>query len=320
MTDLTTTKEIYTVLSENGVADFKIKQCLQLLEEKGFLEGMSSFCAVKKGMTNRLFYFKTREKEYLVRIPGEGSEYLLDRVQESSVYRKLEGMNITDKYVYINPSTGIKITEYIADAHTCDAGNMDEVRSCVRHLRALHDLAIVSEKKFDVFETLALYEKSCKHDISAFVPEYDIRRGEVLELKKFIDETAKREVLCHVDPVYDNFLIKNDNVFLIDWEYTAQADPDMDIAMFCIYAGYGKEEIDTVIRFYYPDGCDKRTKIKIYSYVACCALLWVVWCEIKRDSGVLFEPYEKQQYDYIHEFYELVLAELRSAGAAEAKE
>ena len=72
MTDLTTTKEIYTVLSENGVADFKIKQCLQLLEEKGFLEGMSSFCAVKKGMTNRLFYFKTREKEYLVRIPGRG--------------------------------------------------------------------------------------------------------------------------------------------------------------------------------------------------------------------------------------------------------
>lgn len=320
MTDLTTAKEIYTVLSENGVADFKIKQCLQLLEEKGFLEGMSSFCAVKKGMTNRLFYFKTREKEYLIRIPGEGSEYLLDRVQESSVYRKLEGMNITDKYVYINPSTGIKITEYIADAHTCDAGNMDEVRRCVQHLRALHDLAIVSEKKFDVFETLALYEKSCKHDISKFVPEYDIRRSEVLELKKFIDETSQRAVLCHVDPVYDNFLIRNDNVFLIDWEYAAQADPDMDIAMFCIYAGYGKEEIDTVIRFYYPDGCDERTKIKIYCYVACCALLWVVWCEIKRDSGVLFEPYEKQQYDFIHEFYELVLTELSSAKTEEAKE
>ena len=74
MTELSTTQEIYTVLSKNGVADFKIRQCLKLLEEKGFLEGISNFCAVNTWMTNRLFYFKTRENEYLVRIPGEGSE------------------------------------------------------------------------------------------------------------------------------------------------------------------------------------------------------------------------------------------------------
>ena len=29
-------------------------------------------------MTNKLFYFKAEGKEYLIRVPGEGTEYLLD--------------------------------------------------------------------------------------------------------------------------------------------------------------------------------------------------------------------------------------------------
>lgn len=320
MTDLITEKEIYSTLWESGVSDFKIKQCLQLLEQQDLLRGMSAFCAVDKGMTNRLFYFKTRETEYLIRVPGDGSEYLLDREQEASVYKELADLNITDKYIYINPSDGFKITEYIANAHTCDVSNMDEVRRCIEHLRTLHDLAITSEKEFDLFGMLARYEQHCGHDVSLFVPEYDARRREVMELAEILEGLPRGNVLCHIDPVFDNFLLRDDEIFLIDWEYAAQADPDMDIAMFCIYAGYGKEAVDAVIRFYYPDGCDIRTKIKIYCYIACCAHLWVVWCEIKRDSNVLFEAYEKQQYDYIHQFYELAKEEARALASEDLEE
>lgn len=300
--------KIESELKENGVPAHKAELCLRLLGEHGFLGSISSFRALNRGMTNELFYFMAGGKEYLIRVPGEGSEYLLDRSQEARVYKELRGMDITDRYVCIDPSTGFKITEYIADAHTCDTRDMDEVGRCIRHLRALHERAIKTEKVFDPFEMLEHYERSCMHDISRWVPDYAARRSEVAELKELIDSLPRRSVLCHVDPVHENFLIRDGDIFLIDWEYAAQADPDMDIAMFCIYAGYGKEEIDTVAELYYPEGCDERTRIKIYCYAACCALLWVVWCEIKRDSGILFDSYEKMQYDYIRRFYETAKA------------
>lgn len=305
MADMICREEITETLRKDSVPDRKIDQCIRLLEENGFMEGISSFYVINKGMTNKLFYFKAEGKEYLIRVPGEGTEYLLDRTQEVAVYRELADENITDKIVCIDPVEGFKITEYIAGVHNCNVADAEEVRRCMLHLKALHDKEIKTEKEFDPFEMLEHYECSCRHDISDFVPEYSARRKEINELREIINRLPRRSVLCHVDPVYDNFLVRDGEVHLIDWEYAAQADPDMDIAMFCIYAGYDKEEIDRVTDMYYPEGCDERHRIKIYGYIACSALLWVVWCEIKRDSGVLFDEYEKQQYEYVHKFYEL---------------
>ena len=71
-------EEITETLRKDSVPDRKIDQCIRLLEENGFMEGISSFYVINKGMTNKLFYFKAEGKEYLIRVPGEGTEYLLD--------------------------------------------------------------------------------------------------------------------------------------------------------------------------------------------------------------------------------------------------
>lgn len=298
-------EEIKETLRNASVPDYKADQCIRILERNGFVEEMSSFHAVNSGMTNKLFHFDVGGKGYLIRVPSPGTEHLLDRAQEADVYMELADMGITDKIIFIDPIEGFKITEYIGGVHNCNVSDEDEVRRCILHLRALHEKGIKTEKEFDPFKMLEHYEQSCKHDILDFFPEYGARRKEIDELKEIIAALPRRTVLCHVDPVYDNFLIRDGEVFLIDWEYAAQAEPEMDIAMFCIYADYGKKQIDKVIDMYYPEGCDEYSRIKIYSYIACSALLWVVWCEIKRDSGVLFEEYEKQQYKYVHEFYRL---------------
>lgn len=44
---------------------------------------------MKKGMTNRSFYFQCRGKKYIMRIPGEGTDKLINRKEEASVYRAI---------------------------------------------------------------------------------------------------------------------------------------------------------------------------------------------------------------------------------------
>ena len=68
--------------------------------------------SLKKGMTNRSFTFRCKEKRYIMRIPGEGTDKMIDRNHEYTVYEQLKGKNITDPVIYMSPENGYKIRIY----------------------------------------------------------------------------------------------------------------------------------------------------------------------------------------------------------------
>ena len=83
-------------------------------------------------------------------------------------------------------------------------------------------------------------------------------------------------------------------------------DPHIDIAMFCIYSMYEKEQVDNLIDIYFQQNCPDETRVKIYCYIAACGLLWSNWCEYKAILGVKFGEYSQRQYDYAREYYQIV--------------
>ena len=88
-------------------------------------------------------------------------------------------------------------------------------------------------------------------------------------------------------------------------------DPHVDLAMFCIYSLYNKEEVDQLIDLYFVEGCKIEDRIKIYCYIAVCGLLWSNWCEYKRSLGIEFGEYSLRQYRYAKEYYRIVQEELK---------
>ena len=71
-------------------------------------DGITDISVLKKGMTNRSFLFKCNGKKYIMRIPGEGTDKLIDRQNEAMVYSAIKNRNICDNIVYINPDNGFK--------------------------------------------------------------------------------------------------------------------------------------------------------------------------------------------------------------------
>ena len=56
---------------------------------------ITGYHRTEKGMTNRSFLFTTKGKKYIMRIPGEGTEQLIDRRERSSSlsdHRRKENM------------------------------------------------------------------------------------------------------------------------------------------------------------------------------------------------------------------------------------
>ncbi len=264
---------------------------------------------LKKGMTNRSFLFTCRGSKYIMRIPGEGTDHLINRRQEYAVYQAVGKLGLSDDIFYMNPENGYKITAYLENTRTCDPESIEDVRLCMKRLRDFHGKALQVEHTFDIFGKMEFYE-SLWNGIPSCYRDYKETKSKVYELKKYIDEQPKTYVLTHIDAVPDNFLFVEDEqgdteIRLIDWEYAGMQDPHVDIAMFAIYAMYDREKVEMLIDAYFPEGCSFEVRLKIYCYIAACGLLWSNWCEYKRQLGVEFGEYSIRQYRYAKEYYKI---------------
>lgn len=282
------------------------------------MDEIKNITILKKGMTNRSFLFDCNDKKYIMRIPGEGTSELINRQQEYAVYQVLKGKNICDNILYLNPDNGYKITEFWQGARVCDPTDTVDVGKCMKKLREFHELGLKVDHDFDLYEQIEKYEV-LRGQRSAYV-DYEQTKNKVMRLKPFIRQNIESKVLTHIDAVPDNFLFigvdGKEEVKLIDWEYAGMQDPHVDVAMFCIYAMYDRENIDKVIDLYFDNACPPNMRTKIYCYVAVCGLLWSNWCEYKRSLGVDFGEYSLAQYRFAKVYSDIVLR-LSEGGANE---
>lgn len=282
------------------------------------LTDIKQITVLKKGMTNRSFLFTCHNKQYIMRIPGEGTDQLINRREEADVYCQIAPKHLCDDVIYMNPDNGYKITAYLEGARCCDAENEADVRLCMKRLRAFHEMELQVDHRFDIFGQLEFYETLWNGNPSVF-KDYQKTKERIFELKSFVEQYQETEVLTHIDAVPDNFLMLpsetgEPEIRLIDWEYAGMQDPHVDLAMFCIYSLYQREACDRLLDAYFEEGCPDIVRIKVYAYIAICGLLWSNWCEYKRHLGIEFGEYSLRQYRYAKDFYTIVQEEREKLG------
>ena len=270
---------------------------------------------LKKGMTNRSFLFSVHGDKYIMRIPGEGTDQLINRAQEAEVFRTISGHGLCDDPVYINPANGYKITKFLDGIRVCDSENVGDLKRCMEKLRTFHKMKLSVPHTFDIFGQIEFYENLWEGQPSMY-KDYQQTKANVFSLKPFIDSLEKDWCLTHIDAVPDNFLFykpdgeEKELLQLTDWEYSGMQDPHVDIAMFCIYSLYNKKQVDRLIDIYFQNECDKTTRAKIYAYISMCGLLWSNWCEFKRNLGVEFGDYSLRQYRFAKDYYRYAVKEM----------
>lgn len=289
-----------------------IASCLHCKEAE-----LSEIQVLKKGMTNRSFSFTCRGDKYIMRIPGEGTDSLINRRQEAAVYNAIQGHDLCDSPLYLNPDNGYKITRYLADSRTGDANNEADLIRMVDKLRDFHSLRLEVAHSFPLFDQIQRYEDLRENTPSAY-SDYPTTKRAVFSLQEYIDAQEKTFCLTHIDAVPDNFLFVekegDTQVQLLDWEYAGMQDPHVDLAMFSIYALYQKDQIDHLLDLYFNHSCSIQTRIKIYCYVSICGLLWSNWCEYKNLLGVEFGQYSLCQYRYAKEYASLAKTMMEANG------
>ena len=267
--------------------------------------------SLKQGMTNDSFIFSLNNERYIIRVPGVNTEKIINRHQEYDVYQAIKDEEFVEPVIYIDRDKGYKISKFIENSHTVNPKDWNEINACLKRLKEFHNQSHRVEHYFDVFEHINYYE-SLMPNASKY-EDYKETKKNIESLEPIIENLVKDWTLCHIDAVCDNFLVtENQDVYLIDFEYAAMQDPDLDVAMFIVYSLLNRQEIDRIIDIYFEHQATPLKRYKIYSYIAIVGLLWSNWCEAKQDQELLNSSYAQQQYNYAKTFYQIVFDEARN--------
>ena len=266
---------------------------------------------VKKGLTNDSFTFSIRnDGKYVIRIPNADTSALVNREEEAAVYSAIQGSDISDEILYLDPASGIKITKFVNHAHSLDVYNQDELLLALDKLKELHHSGLEVQHTFDLCKIIDKYE-ALRGNPSLF-QNYGFTRSNMLELLACINTMNREYCLCHIDANCDNFLITDTKkVRLIDFEYAGMQDPNLDIAMICLYSQLNRNMIDRIIDTYHGHRVDDTTRYLIYAYIAIGGFIWSIWCEVKEGPHVLENQYAYSQYEYAMEYFQIVYEEAK---------
>lgn len=253
------------------------------------------------GMTNTSYTFKVNGKKYIYRIPGAGAEGLVDRQQEYEAYKAIRWLDISDKVVYYDKKTGVKISEFIENARNADGMKMKEAIRCLLFAKhELHDKNKAVNAKIDIIDMINKYEQlmgKSKYE------DYQEVKAKVISNIRYWKKQPHKYCLCHFDLNPDNFMIlKSGKIKLLDWEYAGMNDPIFDLAGWIVYKRYDIVHIYTLIAGYLEHEPSEQELKKVYAYIAAMGLLWSNWCEYKRKCGEEFGDYAEQQFEYARTF------------------
>lgn len=263
------------------------------------------------GMTNHTYRVRTKdEEEYVIRIPGEGTEKMISRKDERISTMLACELDIDARMLFFGED-GTKVTEYIKNAETLNMSAMkdSDVIVCVAGiLKKLHTCGKETGIPFDVFDMAQTYEKVIKDNAVPMYPDYEMVKAQIMKLKKELDqqETIKL-VPCHNDPLCENWLKSGSRLYLIDWEYAGMNDGMWDLADVSVEADYDVQQDELLLNAYLghePSALERRRFMANKLYLD---YLWTLW-------GKARVPYEGEEMEqYALERYMRLKANMREA-------
>lgn len=253
------------------------------------------------GMTNKNFKITVSDKNYVLRIPGNGTEEMINRQEEIDNVEAIKDLGIDANIVYFGREDGIKIAEYIENAETLNgktAKREDVMKLTAGILKKLHDSPVKFNNCFDVFKKIEDYEGLLKKvNGNNFEDYYEIKE-KVMNLKALQKDLGLEFVPCHNDTVPENFIKSGDDrIHLIDWEYSGMNDPMWDLAAHSLECDFSEDDEELFLSYYFSGKVDEKYRIRILINKICQDFLWSIWTNIKEAKGDDFGTYGIDRYN-----------------------
>ncbi len=249
------------------------------------------------GLTNHTYKITMKDGSiYAVRLPGEGTETLINRADEKISTRLACDLDIDAKMLHFG-EIGEKVTCYIEGAKTLSATSFQDkeiLRKSAEVLRVLHTSGADTGVSFDVFDMAAGYEKIiCDNAVPQF-DGYAQMKEQIMQIRNYVETHFEAHcVPCHNDPLCENWVLNNSGkLYLIDWEYAGMNDAMWDLADVSIEADFCEAQEEAFLKFYFGREPEPAEVMRFHANKLYLDFLWALWGKTR----VPFDGEEMEQY------------------------
>lgn len=259
------------------------------------------------GLTNHTYKVTMANGEiYVVRIPGEGTEELIVRSDEMISTKLACKLGVDAEMLYFGEN-GSKVTRYISNAVTMSSESLKDphrITQMAEIFKKMHSCGEDTKVPFEVFEMAMGYEKIIEDNSVPMFDDYKEIKAEVMNIKAEIDAAIDaKKVPCHNDPLCENWVVGDDRMYLIDWEYAGMNDGMWDVADVSIEAGFDKECDHMLLSAYLerePTVTDEKHFLASKIYVD---FLWTLWAKTRVPyDGQPMEDWAVERYTRLKSF------------------
>jgi len=277
-----------------------IPQIEKLLED---VLHVSEYRQMKRlgGLTNHTYQVELENGQvYVVRLPGEGTEELINRHDEKVSTQLACRLGIDAELLYFGPF-GEKVSCYIDGAQTLSAESFcdnETLRKVAELFRVLHTSGADTQVPFDVFEMAAGYETIIRDNSVALFADYEEVKAQVMKICNYVGSGNPAAVPCHNDPLCENWVLdKNGKLYLIDWEYAGMNDGMWDLADVSIEAGLSAQQDQLLLRFYFGREAEAEEALRFHANKLYLDFLWALWGKARVPfDGEPMEIYGQERY------------------------
>lgn len=252
------------------------------------------------GMSNKNFRIDFDGHSYVLRVPGNGSEGMVERTNEE--YNAIESckLGVNPPIRYFDAITGVKLADFIENAETLNAATIqrhDNMRKIAAIYQTIHNSHIRLKNEFNIFREIEKYDILIKDAGAEMYEGCEPVRQQVMALEDYLNQLGVDLKPCHNDALYENFIKATDGtIYLIDWEYSGMNDPMADFAALFIEAGFERENEDYILEKYFEGTIPENAREKILCYEILWDYLWAQWTVIKEAKGDDFGTYGRNRF------------------------
>lgn len=256
---------------------------------------------VQEGMTNIVLSFRLNGGKYIYRHPGVGSEALVDRGRETIMQKVVEDIGIDKTLVAMDVDSGWKIGRYI-EHRDFDYHNLNDMVRAVMLLRELHKAPCRVRWNFDVIQKAEEIKKQIAPDKYGRFEEFDNIKERCYRLHKLTSKDGIKLCNVHGDARDVNFLINDEEIYLIDWEYGGYGDPGFDLGSYICGGEHSLKDIDRILFTYYRKKPTYIQKRHFYAYIALTGWFYMHWTMLKEFKGQAVGIHKQLWYNYAKEY------------------
>lgn len=236
------------------------------------------------GLNNRSYRFEIGNDAFFLRVPTAQSRLFSDIDNEITLYNALEGRNLSDRVIKIDPKTGIKLSRVETDARIFTGDALSDMSAALKTLRSLHDTDKLRLRKESLFNRARRFLRTAASlDIETETPIHETLAA-CMEHEAYLSN--RPQTVIHGDCLPENILIRpNGSAVLIDFEFVTVSDPLEDIASLYCHLWPTRLSARDLLTAYLERSPSETEVYAMSVYAQLTALTWHIWAKIKMASG-----------------------------------